>query len=78
MLTMSGGKASGCLAIALDSELPVSMSLRTSPRTRASSLFSVCSVRMFRARSSESPLLTMVANWRAKTARSLSLTFFLP
>jgi hypothetical protein len=51
MLTISGGKTSGCLAMLTDSELPVSMSLRTSPRIRASSLFSVWSVRMLSDRS---------------------------
>ena len=33
-------------------------------------LFSVCSARMLSARSSESPELIMVANWRLKTATS--------
>ena len=78
MLTMSGGKTSGCLAMPLDRELPVSMSLRTSPRTRASSLFSVCSVRMFSARSSESPLLIMVANCRDEDREVLELDLLLP
>ena len=78
MFTISGGNTFGCLAIPTESELPVSMSFRTSPRTRASSAFSVCSVRMDRARSSDNPLLIIVANCREKTARSLSLTFFFP
>ena len=75
MLTISGGKTRGCLARADDSAWPASTSLRTSPSTRASSLFSVCSARMVSARSSESPELIIVANWRDMIARSLSLTF---
>ena len=75
MFTMSGGKICGeCLASADESELPVSTSSRTSPSTCASSLFSVWSARMFSERSSESPLLIIVANCRDMIARSLSLT----
>ena len=78
MLTISGGKAFGCLPMADDSEPPFSMSLRMTPSSRASSLFSVCSTRMLSARSSDRPLLIMVANWREKTARSLRPTFLPP
>src|SRR5215213_4471613 len=74
MLTISGGKTLGCFAIADDSALPPSTSPRTSPRTFFSSLFSVCSARMVRARSSERPELIIVANCRDMTARSLSFT----
>jgi hypothetical protein len=55
-------------------ECPVSTSLRTSPSRRASSLFSVCSVRIVSARSSDSPESIIVANCREKTARSFSPT----
>src|SRR3954447_4888441 len=75
MLTIRGGNTLGCLPSADDRLLPVSTSLRTSPAMRASSLFSVCSVRIVSARSSDRPELIIVANWRLKTARSFSLTF---
>jgi hypothetical protein len=53
--------------------------LRTSPKIRPSSLFSVWSARMLSDRSSESPLLIITANCRLNTARSLSLTLgFMP
>ena len=76
MLTINGGKTCGeCLVMAAESDEPVSTSPRTSPRIFARYGFAVCSERMFNARSSERPLLIMVANWRDMTARSLSLTF---
>ena len=74
MLIMIGGNTRGCFASAADSAVPVSTSLRTSLRTRASSLLSVCSERIVSVRSNERPELTIVANWRAMTDRSLSFT----
>ena len=75
MLTISGGKTLGCLAIA-DATATGRSRRRCGPRprTRRSSLFSVCSARIVSARSSERPELIIVANCRDKTARSLSLT----
>ncbi len=74
MLTMSGGKTLGCLAIEADRDWPVSTSERTSLRTLARALFSVWSARIDRARSKDRPELIIVANCRDITARSLSLT----
>ncbi len=75
MLTISDGKTLGeCLPIATDRAEPVSMSLRTSDRVFASALLSVCSDRIVSERSSDRPLLIIVANCRDMTARSLSLT----
>ena len=73
-LIMIGGKTVLCFSIASDSETPVSTSLRIDARIRASSLFSVCSARMFSVRSSDSPAEVMVAIWRLMMARSLSPT----
>jgi hypothetical protein len=64
----------GCFPRPPDRDEPVSTSLRTSARTPASALFSVCSDRMVRARSSDRPELIIVANCRDMTARSFSLT----
>ena len=72
--TYSAEKTLGCLPMAADSAVPVSMSLRTSPITLARALFSVCSARMFSDRSRDRPELIIVANWRLKTARSFSFT----
>ena len=77
MLTISGGNASGCLASEADNACPVSTSLRTRVRTRASSLFSVCSDRIVSARNSERLELIMTANCRDMIARSLILTLVL-
>ena len=78
MFTTSGGKTLGCLASAEESDWPVSTAVRTSPRVLARSLFSVCSERIASARSSERPLLIIVANCRLMTARSLNFTRFIP
>ena len=67
-------KTLGCLARAADSEVPFSTSARTWMMTSPRRRLLVCSPRMVRDRSSDSPELIMVANWRENTARSLSLT----
>jgi hypothetical protein len=64
--------------MAADSELPFSTSARTWVTISARRLLPVCSPRMVSARSSDRPELIIVANWREKTARSLSLTRPLP
>ena len=53
--------------------MPASTSARMSVITAASFLLGVCSSRTYRQRSIERPELTMVANWREKTVRSLDL-----
>ena len=73
MLTYSLLKTLGCFSIASESAMPASTSARTSLITAASFLFGVCSSRTYRQRSIERPELTMVANWREKTVRSLAL-----
>src|SRR5918996_6089645 len=75
MATYSREKVRVCLAMEVDRAVPFSTSARISPTMRASSLSSVCSSRIERARRSGSPEFTMVANWRENPARFLSLTF---
>ncbi len=67
-------KILGCLAHAADSDEPRSTSSRTSPRTRASSLFSTWPARIPRDRTTDRPESIMVASWRVATAISASLT----
>ena len=67
--------AFGNFAIAPDSDAPCSTSMRTAVSIFASSLLSICSARIARARRIGRPEFTMVANCREKIATSLSLTF---
>ena len=73
---MSGGKSTGCLANASDSDPPFSTSTVTCCRMPASFLFSVCADRIDSARSSERPELIMVAIWRIMIASDLRSTPF--
>ncbi len=73
MLTYSLLNTLGCFSSASESAMPASTSARTSVMTLASFLFGVCSSRTYRQRSIDRPELTMVANWRENTVRSLAL-----
>ena len=53
--------------------MPASTSARIALMTLANFLLGVCSSRTYRQRSIERPELTMVANCREKTVRSLAL-----
>ena len=75
MDTYSSLNTLGCFAMAPDREAPCSTSIRVSFRVSPSSLFSVWSARIERARRIGRPELIIVANCRENTARSLSLTF---
>jgi hypothetical protein len=77
MLIISGGKTFSALEKAVDRVMPASTSCFTPVRMRRSSGLSDCSAMMDSARSMVRPALIMVANWRAKTDRSLSLMRFL-
>ena len=70
--TISRGNVLSCLAIAADSDRPLSMSRRTSWIAFCSDGLVVCSSRIASERSSDSPEDVIVANCREKIARSLS------
>jgi hypothetical protein len=65
----------GCFDMDPDRLDPLSTSSRIPPMASLSFGCSVCSARMLSVRKRESPALIIVANWRAKIARSFSLTF---
>ncbi len=69
-------KTFGCFCIAPESEAPCSTSIRHAVSVSASIEFEVWSARIDRARRIGRPELIIVANWREKIDRSLSLTFF--
>src|SRR5450756_2124397 len=73
MLTYRRVNTLGCLASASERLMPASTSARISLMTLANFLLGVCSSRTYRQRSIERPELTMVANCREKTVRSLAL-----
>ena len=73
MLTYSRLNTLGCFSSASESAMPASTSARTSVMTLASFGLGVCSSRTYRQRSIDRPELTMVANWRENTVRSLAL-----
>ena len=73
MLTISGGKWSGCAVMAVDSVAPPWTSLRTFATASLSFGFSICSSRIASERSRVSPDDVMDANCRAKIARSFRL-----
>src|SRR5450756_211019 len=63
----------GCFWSASDRLMPASTSARIALITLANFLLGVCSSRTYRQRSIERPEVTMVANCREKTVRSLAL-----
>ena len=75
MLTMSGGKTSGCRPSAVDNVTPPCTSIRTRESAFFRAGFVAWSSRIDSDRRSESPDDVIDANWREKTARSFSFTF---
>ena len=73
MLTISGGKCSGCCAIAVDSVAPPWTSVLTLATASLSLGLAVCSSRMASERSRVSPEEVIEANWRAKIGEVLQL-----